>query len=94
MNIQLLKYLGIYYAAISLLAFIFYGVDKHKAANNKWRIPELTLFSFALLGGSIGALIGMKVFHHKTRKASFWFVNILFLVLHALVVYKVVTTIK
>ncbi|MCD7740714.1 MAG: DUF1294 domain-containing protein [Ruminococcus sp.] len=48
-----------------------YGVDKRRAQRNKWRISEFTLIIFSLLGGSIGALIGMKAFHHKTKKLKF-----------------------
>lgn len=69
-----LQYLPLFYLlAINLLAFLIYGVDKWKAKREKWRVPEKTLFLLALLGGSGGALVGMKVFHHKTRKWYFRF---------------------
>ena len=69
-----LQYLPLLYLlAINLLAFLIYGVDKWKAKHEKWRVPEKTLFLLALLGGSVGALVGMKVFHHKTRKWYFCF---------------------
>ena len=57
----------IYLAAINLLTFIIYGADKRRARKGKRRVPEKTLFLLPLLGGSIGALLGMRVFHHKTR---------------------------
>lgn len=60
-----------YLILINLLAFILMGVDKHKARRGAFRIPEATLFLFALAGGSIGSLLGMHVFHHKTRKLRF-----------------------
>ena len=63
----------LYLLAINLLAFLIYGADKRKAKRDQWRIPEKTLFLPALLGGSVGALAGMKVFHHKTRKWYFRF---------------------
>jgi uncharacterized membrane protein YsdA (DUF1294 family) len=43
------------------------GLDKHKAQKRQWRIPESTLFVLALIGGSIGSILGMRIFHHKTR---------------------------
>ena len=58
---------------INVLAFIVYGVDKWRAAHGRWRIPESTLLGLAVIGGSIGALIGMKVWHHKTKHKKFVF---------------------
>lgn len=60
-------------SAINLLAFIVYGVDKWKARRNKWRIPEAALLGLAVIGGSVGALLGMFVFHHKTHHMKFKF---------------------
>ena len=57
----------IYLALINLTTFIIYGADKHRARQGKWRVPEKTLFLLPLLGGSVGALLGMRVFHHKTK---------------------------
>jgi uncharacterized membrane protein YsdA (DUF1294 family) len=48
-----------------------YGIDKWKAKRSKWRIPEMTLLSIAVIGGSVGAWIGMKVWHHKTMHKKF-----------------------
>ena len=56
---------------MSLAAFAAFGLDKYKAKAGKWRIPERTLFLLALLGGGIGAFLGMKVFHHKTMHKQF-----------------------
>ena len=47
-------------------------VDKQKARKNLWRIPEATLLTVAILGGSVGCLVGMRLFHHKTRKPKFY----------------------
>ena len=55
----------------SLIAFALMGIDKWKAANHGRRIPEKTLFLSAILGGSLGALVGMSLFRHKTRHWSF-----------------------
>ncbi len=59
--------LAAYLAAANLAAFAAFGVDKRRAKRGAWRIPERTLFLLAILGGSIGAFLGMYVFHHKTK---------------------------
>ena len=63
--------LAYYHLAINVVAFIMYGIDKYKAKKAKWRIPEATLLLLAVLGGSIGAWMGMKVWHHKTMHKKF-----------------------
>jgi uncharacterized membrane protein YsdA (DUF1294 family) len=57
----------------NLVVFIVYGIDKASARANARRVPEKTLLLLALCGGSIGALLGMSFFRHKTRKGSFQF---------------------
>ena len=54
-----------------MVTFFLYGIDKWKAKRSKWRIPEATLLGLAVIGGSIGAWIGMKVWHHKTMHKKF-----------------------
>ena len=61
----------IYFIAINLVTFFLYGIDKWKAKRSKWRIPEATLLGLAVIGGSIGAWLGMKVWHHKTQHKKF-----------------------
>lgn len=61
----------IYLEAINIVAFILMGIDKRRARRGQWRIPEAVLILSALLGGGIGALAGMFLFRHKTRKAKF-----------------------
>lgn len=56
----------------NLVAFVVYGIDKYKARNGKWRISESTLLMLAMFGGSIGAWLAMKVFHHKTMHKKFY----------------------
>jgi len=69
---QLLIYaLLIYLGAINIVTFALYGIDKLKAQCSKWRIQESTLLLWAAFGGSIGALLGMKVWHHKTLHKKF-----------------------
>ena len=59
--------LAIWLIAINLVTFAVYGIDKRRARRGAWRVPEKTLFLLPLLGGSIGALLGMRVFRHKTK---------------------------
>lgn len=68
---KLSSLLLIYLICINLTAFLLMGIDKYKARKNRWRIPEKTLFLSAILGGSIGAILGMQIFRHKTKHASF-----------------------
>ena len=63
--------LAYYLLAINVVAFIMYGIDKYKTKKAKWRIPEATLLLLDVLGGSIGAWMGMKVWHHKTMHKKF-----------------------
>ena len=56
---------------INVLTFVIYGIDKWKAKQGSWRISEATLLLLAVIGGSIGALLGMKVWHHKTMHKKF-----------------------
>ena len=66
-----LKIILLYLFAINIVAFFAFGIDELKAKRDKWRIPESTLLSMAVLGGSIGALAGMKVWRHKTLHDKF-----------------------
>lgn len=63
----MIKYIIIYLIIINLAGFVSMFVDKRRAIKNKWRIPEKTLFLFAILGGSIGSIAGMHLFRHKTK---------------------------
>ena len=73
MTKYLLFGLLIYLAAINIVAFFLYGIDKWKARHDKWRITEARLIWIAVAGGSIGALLGMKIWHHKTKHNKFRF---------------------
>ena len=66
----------LYFIIINLISFILYGFDKYQAIKSKRRISEYHLFVFAFFGGGIGSLLGMKFFHHKTKKIRFWVLNI------------------
>ena len=56
---------------INVLTFLVYGIDKYRAKQGSWRISEATLLMLAVIGGSIGALLGMKIWHHKTMHKKF-----------------------
>ena len=64
-------------AVMSIIALIMYKADKSKAVKGKWRIKEATLLSLGFFGGAVGAILGMKLFRHKTKHWYFWFVNII-----------------
>ena len=68
-NLQ--KIIVIYLIVINVVTFFIYGVDKWKAMRSKWRISEAMLLGLAVIGGSIGAWLGMKVWHHKTMHKKF-----------------------
>lgn len=68
-----MKYLYIWLIVINIITFAVFGIDKKKAIDGKFRIKEFTLFVLSLLGGSLGGLIAMHIFHHKTRKWYFKF---------------------
>lgn len=57
----------VYLTAVNLIGFALMGFDKWKARKHAWRIPEATLFIVAVIGGSVGSILGMQVFRHKTR---------------------------
>lgn len=86
------KIIMIWLLFINVTAFVLYGADKRKAVRGKWRVPEATLIGVAAVGGALGALGGMLVWHHKTRKWKFrilvplclavWIAAILFTVFH------------
>ncbi len=70
-DLNLLHIVLIYLAVINVVTFFMYGIDKWKAKKSKWRIRETALLGLAALGGSIGAWLGMKVWHHKTLHKKF-----------------------
>ena len=83
-----ITYLLWYLAAVNLVTFTVYGVDKAKARRGAWRVPEKTLFLLPLLGGSVGALLGMLVFRHKTKHWYFvWGIPLILLAQSALAVW-------
>jgi uncharacterized membrane protein YsdA (DUF1294 family) len=91
-TLSLLHIALIYLAVINVVTFFMYGIDKWKAKNSKWRIRETALLGLAVLGGSIGAWLGMKVWHHKTQHKKFKYgVPAIIIVQLALIVYFIIS---
>lgn len=68
-----INYIEIYFVVINILGFALMGDDKRRAIKRYLRIPEATLFAVALVGGSLGATLGMFIFRHKTKHWYFRF---------------------
>lgn len=73
MNQQITQALVCHLVFINILTCVIYGIDKQKARSRQWRVPEKTLLLLAAAGGSAGAWLGMRMFHHKTQKWKFKF---------------------
>lgn len=67
-----MKYILLYLLLINAAGFLFMLADKQRARKKQWRIPEATLLGIAAMGGSIGSLLGMYAFRHKTRHPKFY----------------------
>ena len=80
---------GWYLLAINVVTFAVYGIDKFKAKRGMWRIKEATLLGLAVAGGSIGAILGMYLFRHKTKKPLFTIGVPLIIVVHAVLFFAV-----
>ena len=84
----MIKYCLYYLLFINIITFIMYGIDKLKAKKGKWRISEATLLMMAIVGGSIGAWAGMRIWHHKTMHKKFRYgIPTIIIMQIALVVY-------
>ena len=83
-----MKTIILYLIAINVVTFLVYGLDKWKAKRDAWRISETTLLLLAAAGGSVGALLGMQIFRHKTKHVKFTVgVPVILLVQVALVIW-------
>ena len=83
-----MKEFAIYLLVINAITFIVYGIDKLKAREHWWRLSESTLLFLAIVGGSVDAWIGMKVWHHKTMHKKFKYgIPIIIIIQVALAVY-------
>ena len=83
-----------YLIVINIVTWIAFGLDKWEAKSGKWRIPERTLLLLALAGGSLGALAGMIMFRHKTRKAKFFISVPVMFVVHCVIVTVLVLKLR
>ena len=79
-----------YLIALNIVTFFVYGIDKWNAKQGSWRISEATLLLLAVLGGSIGALMGMKVWHHKTMHKKFKYGLPLILIAQIALIYLII----
>ncbi len=77
----------VYVGSINLLGLILMGIDKYKAKKRTFRIPEATLFTVAIFGGSLGTTLGMFLFRHKTRHWYFLYGMPLILIIQAAIIY-------
>ena len=84
-----MKYIIYYLIFINLFTFFAFGIDKLKAIKEKSRVRNTTLFGLAILGGSIGALIGMHIFHHKTKTWYYIYGIPLILIIQIYTIYKI-----
>lgn len=82
--------LAYYYGIINVVTLLVWGIDKYRAKMSQWRIPERWLVTLILAGGSFGALVGMLLFRHKTRKLHFWILVGMGCLNHGLVIFYVV----
>lgn len=90
-NSEYLKIFLIYLLAINIIGFLSMAIDKFKAKHSMWRIPEKTLLVIPLLGGSVGSLIGMYTFRHKTLHPQFKYGIPVFLVINLVCIYFILT---
>ena len=86
----MLESISIIIVIINIVTFIIYGIDKYKAKKGKGRIPENSLIGLAIIGGSIGAYLGMRVWHHKTMHLKFKYGIPLIIVIQLIIVYMFV----
>ena len=84
-----MKYIIYYLIIINIITLIIFGIDKLKAIKEKSRVRNATLFGLAILGGSIGALIGMHIFHHKTKTWYYIYGIPLILIIQIYTIYKI-----
>ena len=89
-----LMFLPCHFLLINLMTMIAYGVDKNAARNGAWRVPEMQLHLLELLGGSPGAFVAQKLFHHKTKKKSFQLSFLFVLALQAVIVYYILKVLR
>lgn len=86
-----IKYIMSYLLIINLISFVLFFIDKQKSKRDKWRIKESTLHFVSFLGGTLGSIAAMILFHHKTKKPMFVMITIIALLTNILAVYFFIT---
>lgn len=81
-----MRYMLLYYLVVNVIAFFMYALDKSRAVHHKWRITERVLLLIAIIGGAIGALLGMIWFRHKTLHLQFRVIVPVFMMLHGAII--------
>ncbi len=84
---RIMKPIFLYLLLINSVTFLVYGLDKWMATQQKWRISEKKLLSLVVAGGTIGGVLGMLIFRHKTKKKSFKIVLFVIIVLQLIALY-------
>ncbi|HAQ41881.1 MAG TPA: DUF1294 domain-containing protein [Clostridiales bacterium] len=84
-----IKYVIIYFVLINIISFLLFFTDKQKAKRDRWRIKERTLHMSSFLGGTLGSIAAMILFHHKTKKPAFIVITVLALIFNIFVTYEI-----
>lgn len=87
---NILNIIALYLILMNIIGFAMMGIDKRKAIKHLWRVRESTLFLIALTGGSVGSILGMRVFRHKTRHWYFVYGMPLILILQILLIVLII----
>ncbi|MDE6053053.1 MAG: DUF1294 domain-containing protein [Lachnospiraceae bacterium] len=87
---NILNIIALYLILMNITGFAMMGIDKRKAIKHLWRVRESTLFLIALTGGSVGSILGMRIFHHKTRHWYFVYGMPLILILQILLIVLII----
>lgn len=82
-----------YLILINIIGLVVIFIDKKRAKSGHWRIKESTLLFLAAIGGSLGVLVSMKVFHHKTKKPKFYIGIPLIIILQVIMIYIIISKI-
>ncbi|HOG62361.1 MAG TPA: DUF1294 domain-containing protein [Sedimentibacter sp.] len=83
-----IKYIMFYLLIINLISFALFFADKQKSKRDKWRIKESTLHLVSFMGGTLGSIAAMILFHHKTKKPKFVIITIIALLFNVVLVYE------
>lgn len=84
------KYFGVYLLLINIYTFYLIYLDKQRAKHRKWRVPERKFFILSILGGSIGTLMSMKLYRHKTKHWYFKYGIPLIIVIQMIAAYYII----